>query len=188
MDLPKRPLFKAASLPGWTPIIPFNPESPMTETSQFLANRLLAEGEKSIAFFQELSPQNWEQEIYTEGTHWRPQQILAHFVATEISLYRLVENILAGGSGTPEDFNIDSYNERKVAELQQANVPQLLESFRTNRKKTADLVAGLTGSELEKKGRHPFLGVVQLPEIIKIIYRHNQIHLREIRKNLNQSA
>jgi hypothetical protein len=32
------------------------------------------------------------------------------------------------------------------------------------------------------QGRHPFLGRAPLSEIIKIIYRHNQIHLREIRQ------
>ena len=154
----------------------------MAESLAFLSDRLYREGEKSIAFFQAIEPDLLDQMVYSEGSQWSIRQVLAHFVTAEHSLCRLVENIAAGGSGSPEDFDIDGYNERKVRELENASPVELIEMFRQNRQKTTAVVAGLKPEDLERQGRHPFLGLAPLSEIIKIIYRHNQIHIREIRQ------
>jgi len=159
----------------------------MPETPAFLSERLLYEGEKSITFFQALSSDQLSQKIYTEGSHWTARQVLAHIASAEHSLYRLIENIAAGGAGSPVDFDIDVYNERKVLELGEISLPELIEKFRQNRQKTAAFVAGLKPEDLQRQGRHPFLGIASLAEIIKIIYRHNQIHQREIRQKLENA-
>lgn len=153
----------------------------MTDSPTFLSERLLSEGEKTIAFFQAMTPELLAKTVYTEGSQWTARQVLAHFVSAEYSLCRLVENIAAGGSGSPEDFDINGYNERKVKELGETSLPELIEKFRQNRQKTAVFVAGLKPEDLQRQGRHPFLGIAPLAEIVKIIYRHNQIHQREIR-------
>ena len=158
----------------------------MPDTPAFLSERLLHEGEKSIAFFQALTPEQLDQTIYTEGSHWTVRQVLAHFVFSEHSLCRLVENIAAGGQGAPENFDINGYNESKVKGFERTPSPELVEQFRQNRKKTAQVVANLQLDDLQRPGRHPFLGVAPLTEIIKIIYRHNQIHQREIRLGLGK--
>lgn len=156
----------------------------MPEDPLFLSQRLLSEGDKAITFFQSLDPDQFEKIIYSEGTKWTVNQVLAHFVSAEHSLCRLVENIAAGGAGSPEDFDLNGYNERKVKELEQITAGELIKAFRQNRKKTALFVAGLKPEDLQRQGRHPFLGIAPLSEIIKIIYRHNQIHIREIRQEL----
>ena len=160
----------------------------MTETPTFLAERLRTEGEKSAEFFRKLSPDDWKKTIYTDGETWTLHEVLAHFVTSELSLCRLVENIASGGPGSSEDFNLDAYNARKVASLKEAQTEDLVTQFLSNRQKTAEVVAHLAAEDLERKGRHPFLGVAPLTEIIKIIYRHNQIHLREVRTVLNSQA
>ena len=160
----------------------------MSETPQFLVERLLQEGERSCTFFQELPPEDWDQVIYSEGAQWTVHQVLAHFVAAETSLYRLVQNVAAGGGGSPEDFNLDAYNERKVAELAPIPNMELVERFRQHRQLTAALVGSLEPADLEKQGRHPFMGLTTLNEMIKLIYRHNQIHQREIRQGLKRSG
>lgn len=157
----------------------------MPDTPAFLAERLRAEAEKSLEFFRDLPENAWKRAIYSEGQAWTAGEVLAHFVATEISLLRLLENILAGGSGSPEDFDIDAYNQRKVLQLADTTVPELYELFQQNRQRTAEFVARLQPADLERQGRHPFLGMAPLNEIIKLIYRHNQIHQREIRKALS---
>ncbi|MCI0519327.1 MAG: ClbS/DfsB family four-helix bundle protein [Chloroflexi bacterium] len=158
----------------------------MADTPKSLAERLQREGERTIEFFQALTPEQWEHSLYTDGAAWKVGQVLAHTVGAEHSLTRLVENILAGGAGTPEDFNLDAYNERKVAEMQALSREQLMERFAALRSRTAALVAGLTPEDLQKTGRHPWLGVAALEDIIKLIYRHNQIHQRDIRKALDE--
>jgi hypothetical protein len=159
----------------------------MPDNPTFLAERLLAEGYKSVQFFRDLPAQSWDKVIYMEGTAWKAIQMLAHFTASELSLFKLLENILGGGSGSPEDFDINLFNERKVAQLAHMDADTLLVEFINQREKTSHLVNQMTMADLERQGRHPYLGVSSLAEIIKIIYRHNQIHQREMRKALGEN-
>ena len=156
----------------------------MTDTPDRLADRLLSEGEKTLQFFNELMPEHWKMEIYTEGSCWSVHQILSHFVAAESSFARLVEDILAGGKGTPENFDLDAYNERKVARLNSVAAEDLISRFSILRSEFADLVRRMSQDDLAKTGRHPFLGTATLEDIVKLLYRHNQIHVREIRRKI----
>jgi hypothetical protein len=156
----------------------------MPDTPQFLAERMRAEGEKTVVFFSSLSPESWEQTVYSDGSCWAVRQVLAHFVSTEAAIGRLIENIQAGGSGAPEDFDINAYNERKVASLSQVSPPDLLLQFDRFRQRNIEIVSKMAQADLARQGRHPFLGETELVEIIKLLYRHNQIHQRDIRKHL----
>jgi hypothetical protein len=156
----------------------------MPDTPQFLAERMRAEGEKTVEFFSSLSPESWGQTVYTDGSCWAVHQVLAHFVSTEAAIGRLIENIQAGGSGAPEDFDIDAYNERKVASLSHLSPPDLLIQFDRFRQQNIEVVSRMPQADLALQGRHPFLGKTELVEIIKLLYRHNQIHQRDIRKHL----
>jgi hypothetical protein len=61
---------------------------------------------------------------------------------------------------------------------------ELIEQFRQERENCIALVHRLSQEDLQKSGRHPWLGVAPVEEIVKLLYRHNQIHLRDIRKAL----
>jgi hypothetical protein len=160
----------------------------MSENAIFLADRLISEGLKSNQFFKELTTSQWEQNLYLDGNSWSPKQVLAHFLATEINIYLLLENILSGGEGIPEDFELDEFNQTEVSKLANQSGESMLDAFLKRREQTAALVRGLSGSELNLKGRHPYLGTAILSEIIKLIYRHNQIHQREIRAALKEPS
>ena len=154
----------------------------MADTPVDLSGRLIREGEKVLAFFQSLGGEQLDRCVYTDGAEWRVREVLAHFVSTERAFISLIENVLSGGSGAPEGFDIDAYNQRKVAALHDIDVPDLLEEFRQLRSRTAASVSRLEGDQLQRLARHPYLGVVPLVDIIKLVYRHNQIHLRDVRK------
>ncbi len=155
----------------------------MAETAAFLVERLRSEGERVKEFFN-LPPDQWNQTIYTDGAAWNVRQVLAHFVASETGMAHLITNILAGGPGSPEDLNIDQYNERSVSKLASLSPADLLDQFGRRRLKTIELVSKMEEADLEKTGRHPFLGITSLREIVKLIYRHQQIHIREMRRIL----
>jgi hypothetical protein len=156
----------------------------MADSAEHLARRLHEDGEKTLAFFDGLAPGQWELLVYTDGAQWTIRQLLSHLTTSEMSLGRLVENILAGGQGSPEDFDIDRYNARKVAQMEGTSSIVLKDLYRQARSNNISLVSSLSLDDLERVGRHPFLGVTTLSEIIKVIYRHNQIHLRDVRKVL----
>lgn len=153
----------------------------MPETPAFLAERLRAEGEKTLRFFQSLAPEQWETVVYTEGEPWTVRAVLAHFVTAEKGFLKLLPGIAAGGPGASEDFDIDRYNASQQEKSKHLTPPELLEQFREVRAAMVAWVDSLTSADLEKTGRHPFLGHTTLSEMIKMIYRHNQLHQRDLR-------
>jgi hypothetical protein len=163
-------------------------ETCMPETPASIAERMAREGQKTLEFFKALTPEQMLAPIYSEGSVWAVRDVLAHFVSAESGITRLIENILAGGSGTPEDFDLDTYNERKVASLREASADDLLGQFETLREISVSLVRRLQQADLAITGRHPWLGVATIEDILKIIYRHNHIHQRDIRRALNSAG
>ncbi len=157
----------------------------MPETPTFLAERLKAEGEKTVAFFASLTDAQWQSDVYTEGTTWNVRNLLAHFVMAEKSFVKLFANIREGGPGVPEGLDVDRYNARHQQETVALSPQELLEQFKIVRAAMIAWVAALSAADLEKCGRHPYLGVTTLAEMIKLTYRHNQTHLRDLRHTLS---
>ena len=156
----------------------------MSNRIEHLCKRLRSSAEKSQAFFQELIPQDWDEQIYTEGASWTIKQIMAHFVMAEGGMARLVARIVETGQGVPEDFDLDSYNEYQAGKLENSTPAELLDEFLSTREETIRMVSQFSADDLEKTGRHPWLGIARVEDIIKLMYRHNQIHQREIREAL----
>lgn len=155
----------------------------MTETTTaWLAERLKKEGEKVITYFADLSDEQWQTEVYTEGETWTIRNVLAHFVTSERGLLKLFERIRAGGPGAAEDFSIDRYNARQQHKTKDLTPQELLEQYANVRANAVKWVSGLSEVDLQIEGRHPFMGQVQLVEMLKMLYLHNQVHFRDFRK------
>lgn len=159
----------------------------MSEITE-LAEKLKAEGEKFVGIFTALNDEQWRTEVYTEGTIWTIRNVLAHFVTSERGLIKLFEQIRQGGAGSSEDFSIDRYNASMQARTKDASPQQLLGQYKSVRAESVAWVLGLRESELEIHGRHPFLGQTIIREMIKMLYLHNQIHYRDMRKALKESV
>jgi len=149
-----------------------------------ILKRLHSEGEKTEQFFQTIPAENWGLTTYTEGEQWNVQHILTHLVQAEGGVARLVQGIVSGGAGVAEDFDLDAYNQRKVDELQTQPVPALIQAFRERRAQTIAMVTAFSDADLQKTGRHPFLGIAPVEDILKLMYRHTQLHQRDIRRLL----
>ncbi len=159
----------------------------MTEAAD-LAAKLKTEGEKMADFFTGLSPQQWKAEVYTEGSVWTVRSIAAHLMTAERAFIRLFDDIRKGGLGASEDFSIDRYNARQQEKTHDLTPDELLRDYRSTREQMIAWVNGLDDAELERTGRHPFLGVTTLREMIKMVYIHNQTHYRDIRKALKNAG
>lgn len=156
----------------------------MNETPAFLSERLKTEGEKTAAFFAALTAEQWNSEVYTEGETWTVRNVLSHYLTAEKGFVKIFASIREGGPGAAEDFDIDRYNASQQKKTQALTPAELLEQFVAIRAEMTAWVAALTEADLEKPGRHPFLGQTTLGEMIKMVYRHNQIHSRDLRKIL----
>lgn len=149
-----------------------------------LADKLRSEGEKFYALFAGLADGKWEAEVYTEGTTWTIRNVLAHFVTSERGLVKLFERIRAGGEGAADDFSIDRYNAVQQEKTKDLSPQDLLEQYKAIRSDSVAWTLSLEEADLEKVGRHPYLGTTTLREMIKMLYLHNQIHYRDMKKAL----
>lgn len=154
----------------------------MPETPERLVERLNLEAQKTVDFFRCFSPDQLDQKIYTDGSCWTVRQILAHLVSSEQAFGSLIMDIIVGGQGAPEEFDINQFNEGEVAGMREHNLTDLLCQFEAQRRLNIERVAQLRQDDLVRLGRHPYLGVVALEEIVKLLYRHNQIHQRDVRR------
>jgi hypothetical protein len=149
-----------------------------------LADKLRSEGEKFYSLFAGLTDEQWQMEVYTEGETWTIRNVLSHFVTSERGLLKLFERIRQTGEGSSEDFSIDRYNAAQQKRTKDLLPQELLEEYKAIRSDSVAWTMSLEESELAKQGRHPFLGMTTLREMIKMLYLHNQLHYRDMKKVL----
>lgn len=147
-----------------------------------LAEKLRSEGEKIVAIFSALQDEEWQAHVYTEGSVWTIRNLLSHFVTSERGLIKLFEQIRQGGAGSSEEFSIDRYNASMQARTKDATPQELLDQYRSVRAESIGWTSSLSEADLEIQGRHPFLGVTTIREMIKMLYLHNQLHYRDMKR------
>ena len=149
-----------------------------------LADKLTSEGEKFYKLFAGLTDDQWQMEVYTEGETWTIRNVLAHFVTSERGLIKLFERIRTTGEGSPDDFSIDRYNASQQAKTKDVSPQDLLEQYKAIRSDAVAWTLSLQESDIEIQGRHPFIGMTTIREMIKMLYLHNQLHYRDMKKVL----
>jgi hypothetical protein len=50
------------------------------------------------------------------------------------------------------------------------------------------MVGQIADDDFKRTGRHPFFGQMSIDEMFKLIYRHNMMHLRDVRRALGGEA
>lgn len=139
--------------------------------------------EETMTFFKGLTPDQLGTQVY-EDPAWTVKQVLAHFITIEGSMHWLFNDILAGGPGSPKDFDVERFNRTQPAKLDDLTVDELIERFRSVRGKTIAIVNNMTDKDLDLKGRHAFHGHGKLGRFIRWAYEHVQFHVNDMRKVL----
>lgn len=149
-----------------------------------LLKRLTEEGQKTYTFFSGLSEGQLSQQIYSDGPQWRASDILAHLVLAEGLFAYYNRDVLNGGPGAPEDFNIDAFNAEHTPEGRTATMADSLTKFQAARVETIALTEKMQDADFDRPAFHPYLGHTTLEQILKTLYRHTMLHERDIRKVL----
>ena len=155
-------------------------------------NGIIAELKKNeeeiITLYKGLNSAQLGMMVYSEDPGWTVQQVLAHFITIEWSMHWLFRNILSGGEGSPQDFDLDRYNESQTRKLDGVPLDELIDQLRQVRQETIGIVSAMTESDLDREGRHAFHGHGKLERFIRWAYEHTQIHEDEIRAVLKTKA
>jgi hypothetical protein len=155
----------------------------MNDELAHIRRRLADEGEKTVAYFNGLTLEEWEQQIYQTGSQWRVREVLAHFISAEKAYQKYLGNVLEGGRGAPEDMDIDEFNESEVPAVQGSPV-ELIDKFNKVRIDTLKLTENLDEADLSRIANHPWFEDKEIRWYLKLLYRHNTMHRMDIRKAL----
>ena len=137
--------------------------------------------EEIINFYKDLNANQLEMMVYSEDPGWTVQQVLAHFITIERTMQWLFKDILAGGPGSPEDFDVDRFNLTQPRKLDGLSLYELFEKFQSVRRDTIALVDGMEDKDLDREGRHAFHGHGKLERFIVWAFEHTRLHLDDIR-------
>ena len=89
---------------------------------------------RTITFFKTLPPADLDRPVYVDDVHWTVRQVLAHFITIEKSMQWLFRNMLAGGPGSPQDFDLERFNRTQPVKLDGLSLDELIERFGAVRK------------------------------------------------------
>jgi hypothetical protein len=148
-----------------------------------LAARLEKGRQKTFEIFDALTPEQWQETLYTDPT-WQVRHLLAHFVSAEDQLLALAQDVAAGGPGAPLDFDYNRFNAGEQSRLEGLSLPELRDMLDQARGRTIAWVRTLDASQLERTGHHPVLGQVNVETLILSIYGHQLLHIRELSRLL----
>ena len=153
---------------------------------------IIAELEKnlddSITFFKSLSSDELSLQVYQDGAQWTTQQVLAHFITIENSMQWLFKNILGGGPGALEGFDVERFNRTQPRKLDGKTIDELIAQFKSVRNDTISIVRSMSDADFDREGRHAFHGHGKLERFITWAYEHVGLHLEDLRKILQKGA
>lgn len=156
----------------------------MSSRKKTIIDDLQKESRKTIEFYQSLHPDQLQVQVYHSEPHWTVRQVLAHFITIERSMQWLFLNLLEGGAGTPEDFDLDRYNRTQPVKLDGFSLADLIAKFTAVRRKTIAIIDGMEDADLERQGRHAFFGHGKLERFISWASEHERRHKEDVRKAL----
>lgn len=139
---------------------------------------------ETIDLFTPLTPRQLARPVYTETIRWNVRQVLAHLITIEKSMHWLFRNLLDGGPGAPEDFDIDRFNRSQPSKLDHLSLVELTARFQAVRAETITIVESMTDADFDREGRHPFHGQGRLERFIRWAYEHQRLHEDDVRRVL----
>jgi hypothetical protein len=148
-----------------------------------LAAKLEKGRQKTFEIFNALTSEQWQQPLYTEPA-WQVCHLLAHFVSAENQLLALARDVAGGGPGAASDLDINRFNAGEQSRLEGQSPEVLLDLLAQERRQTIDWVRTLGEDQLDRIGRHPVLGDVNVETMIGAIYGHQLIHMRDLSRLL----
>ena len=143
--------------------------------------------EETATYFRSLSPDELKIQVYQDGAQWTAQQVLAHFITIERSMQWLFKDILAGGPGSPEGFDVERFNRTQPQKHDGQTIEELIAQFNSIRNDTISIVGDMSESDFDRQGRHAFHGHGKLERFIRWAYEHVELHLEDLRKRLSKS-
>lgn len=158
------------------------------EKQEAVKQKLAETRERLLAVARELDREEWSHPVYVhdDETKWTAAELLRHLVWAEGGMLRMMRQVKEGGTGVPEDFEIDRYNAKGVEKLGDKMPAELMEMMAENRQQVLAFIDTLDADDWEKEGRHGSLRIMTIEEVLETIAAHEAQHLEDLREALGR--
>jgi uncharacterized damage-inducible protein DinB len=140
--------------------------------------KLVAARAKLLATVEGLDGPPWD---WQPGDgRWSVRLTLGHVGSAHWSHLEVARRIIAGETLDLPGFELDAWNEARVAERADWTKEQVLADLQAAQEATFAFMAALDAEKLEARGAHPALGEVSVGQALRIIALHDSLHRRDI--------
>ncbi len=157
----------------------------MSDKAEELRQYLLTSRATLLDCLNSLTEEQWQTTVFSEENQWTVTDILRHLAEAQRGMNGQIVQIQAGGSGVPEDFDLNRWNARGVRKAQEKTPADLLAELEQGQAQALALLTTMQADDWDKKGRHGSGRILSIAEIFQIIGGHEVNHANDIRQALN---
>ena len=139
---------------------------------------------RCAAFFEGLSGGDWDQQVYLDRIGLEGARPAGPFCLGRENVRRVHRRIVAGRRGRAGRLRPQCLQRIRGPSARPAVERRAPVGLRRARADSLAIVASLTSGDLDRRGRHPWFGETDLRSVLKLLYRHPMIHLRDARRAL----
>ena len=117
---------------------------------------------------------------------WSVRLMLAHVGSAHWSHLDVARSVVAGKTVSRPGFELDEWNEARVAERADWSPAQVLADLQAAQEATFAFMTTLDAEDLRVRGGHPALGEVSAGQVLRVIALHDSLHRRDILRLLRE--
>lgn len=154
----------------------------MTNKKTQWRQQLATSRQHLLRVLDQLSPEQWQTVVYSEGNTWSVRDIVSHLVDSENGMSIHIYKIRKGRETVPENFDLNRWNagvKKRTGDISNSELRQQLDSVRA---KLLEGLDTLQDHEWALTGRHPFRGVITIEQYYQTISGHESTHAADIEK------
>src|SRR5262245_40716606 len=157
----------------------------MSERKDRLRETIQADDAASMAILNRVPAEKWDQPVPSdEGANWKARDVLSHMAVSESGQLVVIQRVLAGQGGAPEDFDITRYNRRSVQKQAERSVDELLAAIAQGHAQVLAVLDGISEADLDRSGRHARGDTLTIEQFFHRITEHRRQHSQELALNL----
>jgi hypothetical protein len=151
-----------------------------------IKQRLSHQRQVLLEFLSGLDEAGWQTAVFPNDEEidppWTVADLVRHLADAEQSMTRLMVLIRDGGEGVPVDFDLNRWNNSRLAKNRQKSPAQVLAEMETNRAALFGFIDSLSADDLEKAGRHGRGTIMTIDQICILIAGHDKLHMADIKR------
>ena len=134
-----------------------------------------------------ISPKDLDKQIQEGGEKWTAIQILRHIAYSELSMVRLISDIIDGKDEVPENYSLKDQNSKSQEILKDKDLNSIQARMDKSRVATLELLDKITEEDWKKEGMYFTGDRFSVKQIFEILIWHQSHHGKQITDKLDTS-